>query len=242
MIGLIPCAGRATRLGGLPKFLLPCGTNLSSPSTRGGALCLMSRLIIDMRKYCVRIVVPSSPTNDELIKTYVLPQLPRNVRDHVDVLDIGITDTMTETVLRARDWIRSLTPDVSPLVLFAMPDTYLTGGIQIDRVPVQTIENRYPTALLWKIRQDQCGKVGQCDIDQNGTIVCIADKAEGCPFGHLWGALIWNEGFWDLLDPSMPHVGYALQCGVPSIEQDGYYYDCGTFAEYSRMIRSEILT
>jgi hypothetical protein len=117
MIGLIPCAGRATRLGGLPKFLLPCGTNLSSPSTRGGALCLMSRLIIDMRKYCVRIVVPSSPTNDELIKTYVLPQLPRNVRDHVDVLDIGITDTMTETVLRARDWIRSLTPDCCPYIL-----------------------------------------------------------------------------------------------------------------------------
>jgi molybdopterin-guanine dinucleotide biosynthesis protein A len=65
MIGLIPASGKASRLGGLPKFALPCDKD-NTP--------LLARQVNQMSFYVDKIVVSTTSAWYELVKSFNLPK------------------------------------------------------------------------------------------------------------------------------------------------------------------------
>lgn len=221
-IAILPAGGKATRIYGIPKFMLPMS---------GGSL-------IDIMLDRVR---KSGPRYIAIAAT----SLTAPWFDHLSAPDVAIytstTGTMTGDILAAR---RSFA-DGDDNVLFGMPDTYFDGDDVFNKLALRANYADVVVAV-WPIRDNQRGQGGQClvvESDEGWHIEDVVDKDPDCPYDHIWGALAWRPVFWDFLTADMPHVGYGLQpaidagLDVRAVVMDGNYYDCGTSERYFEMIR-----
>lgn len=216
-MGLIPAAGTASRMRGLPKFLLPVSDNVQT---------LVEHHVELMANFVERIVIPTRPENYELLERLELP-------DYVEIKAIT-TSTMSETVVEVLDQ-----EDFETCIL-GMPDTYYAS-----RNPYEIL-SREPqldiNLALWATKPSQRGQVGSVELDLNNRVVRCEDKSLEWNFGQHWGALRFNSSALNLLDPRTPHVGFiinpALEAGllVGGQLMEGEYFDCGTFAEYKRCV------
>jgi UTP-glucose-1-phosphate uridylyltransferase len=227
VVGVIPVAGKAERMDGLPKFLLP---------TRDGYLLdeLVDRMLAGGAE---QILIGASADNRAILERYAPPEaLVYTVNSR----------NMSETVLAARRWCGNAN------VIFGMPDTYFTPKF-IYAAMVENLDKFTAMAACWKVRDDQIGKLGMVRIDQKfldkgftsqtPVIGDVIDKPSKATYQHAWGALAWKPEFWDCISAGDAHVGYAIQRALArqlvvgaSVEQ-GDYYDCGTRTEYFRMLR-----
>lgn len=215
IVGVLPAAGQATRLNGLPKFLLPI--------PEGNLLdwhCKQMRAAS-----AERVLVGTSWVNSALVAQHA----PNGTEQY-----LVSTKTMTETVLAARR--KAGEADV----LFGMPDTYFESPNIYSALAANPHEADVVVAL-WIIRPEQRGQLGQCDIDNDMNITTVIDKDPTCEFVLTWGALYWKPTFWKFIKPDMPHVGYALQPAIDAgLNVKGTifltnYHDCGTFESYARL-------
>lgn len=216
MIGLLPAAGRATRIGGLPKWLLPV--------PEGSLLALHVQRMTDAGT--AKVAIGAGYHNSGLILQYA----PAGTETY-----FVTSKTMNETVLKARR-IAGDQP-----VLLGMPDTYWRAADVYTRLAQASVGSILATVAVWRIRPDQRGRVGQCAINPIGRVVRMADKDADCAYPWVWGALIFQPGLWDYIKPEHPHVGYAVNAAVEagecimSEQIAGDYYDCGTSAEYFKL-------
>ena len=144
------------------------------------------------------------------------------------------TSTMSETVYNLKNIISGNT-------LLIMPDTYFYPQNMSDFINCLTPDIDICLGI-WKIRDDQRGKLGQCCIDDNNMLIDIIDKDPTCPFQWAWGVAIWKQNMWKYINPDDPHVGYAFKIAL----QNNYkikcykfgneYFDCGTINEYKRLL------
>ena len=116
-IGILPCAGTASRIGRLPKFMFPMENNE----------CLLSlwiKKLIELN--CDRIIIPCSDVTYPFVR-HITDNL--NV-DKINILNIGQTLTMNETIIKS---ISDLEYD---LLIMGMPDTFITdiNTILIERL------------------------------------------------------------------------------------------------------------
>ena len=84
MDGILPAAGSALRMRGIPKFLLPC-----SPQYR----TLLERHLDNLLEYCEIVWIPTRPELVNLLQSLGLSS------DRVVIVSLS-TQTMTETVLK----------------------------------------------------------------------------------------------------------------------------------------------
>ena len=215
IIGLLPAAGKATRIGGIPKWLLPVpeGTLLDVHCQR-------------MRLAGVsHVLVAAGEHNRDLL----LQHVPANA-----IVYEGNSCTMAEDVLLARPYIGDND------VLFGMPDTYHIDGNMYKYLSYMSPQEDVSVAL-WNINDDQRGKLGQVAVDNHGMVIDVVDKSLTCPYPWAWGAMSWKPSFWEFIKPDMPHIGYALlqaiRAGlvVKSMLNSGEYTDCGTPEAYWRL-------
>jgi UTP-glucose-1-phosphate uridylyltransferase len=231
MIGIIPAAGNGVRLHGLPKFMLPVPT---------GELLLGRMMSQIMAGGARNYMVLTRPENKGLIDRFF----------NVGLLLSVVTDTMSETVLQAQQHCRDET------CLLGMPDTYWTDDKVFEVLTRQFFD--IATGLkcianvgLWRVPEKYQVKRGMCVIDVYAGIYEVIDKPEtpirstfGYRTGWGWGAIAWRPEFWQYIQASDPHVGYALQRAIDNKEYiqgykfDGQYFDCGTPDEYFDCIRS----
>ena len=212
MIGIIPIGGNATRMNGIPKFLLPIKDSslldtLFIHMVNGGAL----EIAVAMRKE-YRPLIYHFPYG----KYFSL------------IVD---TQTMSETILLVREHI-----DTEQTVLFGMPDTYWTDEHVYQRL-LGNLDYAIASVAVWKPAQSLRHKRGMCAIKDN-RIVQVVDKPQATPLTWGWGAMVWQPAFWPYIKPQDPHVGFALQRAITAGEPiaaskfPGQYFDCGTHAEY----------
>jgi len=218
MIGIIPSAGHATRMLGLPKMLLPVGD-----STLIGTLIERMR---SLRPSAIHIAT-HRPALGYLTRLY-------GPETHVFQAD---TRTMSETVLLSRADAGDAT------VLFGMPDTYFDDGRAFSKLAA-TIDAGADVAVgVFEARPGQHREGGMVTVGQSGRVTDVIDKPDLCPSPWIWGVLAWKACFWDCIDAAMPHVGYALPVAldagldVRAVVMDGGYWDCGTTARYYTLIR-----
>jgi dTDP-glucose pyrophosphorylase len=221
MIGLIPAAGQATRIHGLPKFLLPV--------PEGHLLGLVCQRMTEAGVGEVQI--GTGDANFALVCRCA----PSNAGVYV-----VNSATMSETLLAARRYI-----NIDQNILFAMPDTYWTDEQALAKLAVYVSEFGADVAVgAWRIRPDQRGKLGQLDM-RGGRVTRVIDKNPTCPSEWAWGAIAWRPAFWQFIRPDMPHVGYALQpaidagLNVRAVPMTGSYFDCGTPQLYFACIREQ---
>jgi len=218
---ILPTAGKATRMRGLPKFLLPAGPEY---------LTLIERHITELLEHCETVWIPTRPEQTILLESLRLSS------DRVVVVPMT-TSTMTETVLR----ISAIS--AAEKFLMVMPDTYFAGEKPYSYLAASTYEMSLAT---WKIRTDQLGKLGQVKLAETpeGLVTHSEDKNALCTYPHSWGAMAFSKRVLSYGNAEMPHTGYLLpgllEAGIEihAREMNGSYFDCGTPAEYVEMLTS----
>lgn len=213
MDAILPAAGLATRMRGLPKFLLPCDESYET---------LIERHVRNLIDRVDRIWIPTRPQNAALLEILKIPS-------EKVVLISTTTQTMSETVLRVMQ-----VSSAEHFTLY-MPDTYFWG-----EAPYESLCKPHELKLaLWKIRENQLGKLGQVRFNSKTNAVTDSqDKNASCVYPHAWGAMTFSRRAAGFLEPKTPHSGYminpSIQAGLDVTGQvmDGEYFDCGTPSEY----------
>jgi hypothetical protein len=221
VVGLIPAAGTASRMRGLPKFMLPVSESVGT---------LIEHHVKLLSSFVNIIVIPTRPENVSLLTRL---NLPENV--HVTVLE---TATMSETVSRA------LGPIDFDHCILGMPDTYYLDSDNPYQTLATSMTETDVSLAIWRSTEEQRGQVGSIELERDHKVIRCADKDSNNHFGWHWGALAFNRSALNQLDPNTPHVGYminpSLEHGlqVSATEISGNYFDCGTFSEYVRCLNS----
>lgn len=222
MIGLLPAAGQATRMNGLPKYLLPINKYH----------CLLTLHVAYMLETkCKRVYIGANKENYKLLKQHSNTAITFPAAHY---------ETMAETLLSILEWGKKFarTP-----ILFGMPDTYFEDTQAYRKLADVLSEGAQVAVGLFRARPGQHTKVGMCRIDGN-HVTEVIDKPESTDLEWLWGVLAWQPAFWDYIKPEDPHVGYALPraiaagLDVRAVKMDGRYWDCGTSEEYFECIRA----
>lgn len=222
-IGILPAAGNATRINGLPKMLLPIADTF-----------LLQRQYMNMRKAGAgEVFVGTNQDNHTLIArhcdpSYVIPFIANN------------RITMSETVLSTHT--QAIYHRYKGNILFAMPDTYIEDELVFEKLSTAINGDCDVAVALFHARHDQRRKGGMCRT-KYGRVIEVVDKPEETDMVWIWGALAWKPTLWQYIVPSDPHVGYALPKAIAAglevraVRMDGEYWDCGSAAEYYELIR-----
>jgi len=214
--GLIPLGGTASRMKNIPKFLLPCKINYS----------LLDNIIELFNINCVYdIIAGVSESNNRLIYNYT----------GLHTIQVN-TKTMSETVYKI---IENKNMECKNILI--MPDTYFTIKDEIKEM-IQLLDSYDVVVILWKIKDYQIGKVGQCNVI-NGSLIDVKDKLSDCQYPYFWGIIGWNSNMNKYIDPKWETIGDLIKVSlnnnikVGHIISEGEYYDCGTYSEYFKMIK-----
>ena len=216
-LGIIAAAGQASRLNGIPKFLLPL---------IGDDKYLLNRTINILKECGVdKINIGLSEYTNKIAEPFI---------DGLNVSKCS-TKTMNET-------IQILNKDHGNISICIMPDTYFDNPSGVPK-SVELLKNNDSIAsiCIWKLRKSQRGSVGQVEIDGD-RVVSINDKDENCNFPYVWGTVAWKKELNKYIDAKDPHIGYAVQKATENGEKisyvlnDGYYFDCGTVEQYWKLI------
>lgn len=222
MIGLLPASGSASRLGGIPKFLLPC--------TQEG-ITLIEQHVILMEPFVEKVVL--------VTRARWLP-LIEEMNINVDIL-IKEPSSMNDAIIYAASKYSSEN------YLIGMPDTFFSNENPYAKISNIKLFNQIVIAC-WEISNDLKGRVGQIDInDATGQIYAIIDKDPSCNFNLMWGALRLSHKIINCLDSKNPHPGIDLSHLITpfraqslAVKVDGTYYDVGTLSGYFSLLKLQL--
>ena len=221
MLHIIPAAGKATRIGGIPKFLLP----------------------IDEKKFLLDFHVNSVSLNNENLRKVIA--VSKEFYETVHRMDFNAelvvveTKTMNETVLE----VINLFPDEKNYLL-TMPDTYFNDADLVNKMYKQYQDNVEGTLGIWKILQNQKGKLGQCKINKS-HVINIKDKDVNCRYDYFWGAIMWNSTLNKYISKHDAHIGFMAEKSIDAKHLINFqkaqkkYFDCGTFESYKELLLSK---
>jgi len=218
---LIPASGNATRMRGFPKFLLPNGNNdetLLESHLRAVSI-IADEMLIAVNPIFLNIVQNAS------LNFYGATLMPMETR------------SMTETVINLAE------DSNADRFLVLMPDTAYLGESPYSKL----LEEQNDLNLsVWKIRNEQKGKLGQVQLDDSNFVLDCVDKDQNCKYEFAWGVQLFTRKYLDYLSAEQPHVGYGI---MPAIRGGlkvgaslvaGTYWDCGTPNEYVNFLKSSI--
>lgn len=217
MIGLIPASGKASRLGGLPKFALPCDKE-NTP--------LLARQVKQMSFYVDTVVVSTTNAWYELVKSFNLP------KTKITIIE---PSTMNDALIKmAKEF-------PTDNYLIGMADTYFEGENPYIKLS-QSIDEYGISAACWRVDGELKGRVGQVELVKN-KIIDIQDKVSDCDYPHMWGALALDQYTVLNLNKFNAHPGIDLEyllvnnfADQHAFEVDGKYFDVGTLAGYRNLL------
>lgn len=222
MDAILPAAGLAKRLKGIPKFLLPADKLYNS---------LLEIHLFNLSKLCENIYLPTRPELVPIIKSLDIDQ------KKLKILEMN-TKTMSETVNNTV----SVT-DADSYILI-MPDTYFLGQQPYDLLNPDT---EICNLACWEIRDSQRGKLGEVNVDNNNLVIDMIDKKIDSGLKYSWGALTFNRNLIKYIDNKDPHIGYAVKNALIDSKKinatfiKGKYFDCGTPEEYVELLKNIFL-
>ena len=220
---IFPICGNASRIGNIPKFLLPLQNNNT---------LLKNHIDTIYKKYKFIIII--RPEYAIFLYNYL-----NNFFDTNDFqIIIKETTTMSETLL-------TIKYEKDKLYSMIMPDTFFNEKNILDNM-IQKY-NKYNCDIvlgIFKIRENQKGKLGQVLFDENDNLIDVIDKNKNCKYEWVWGIILWNNKFIQYIDKETSHIGYGLMpalknnLNIKVYKSNDYYYDCGTFEEYKELINT----
>ena len=219
ILHIIPAAGKASRIGGIPKFLLPIGEENFLIKFH------VQNLLANIPN--VKKVIAVSSENYESVKRMDL---------NAEIIRVD-TQTMNETVSLVVEQYQEYENYV-----LTMPDTYYEDNLFMENLYKIHIQNKHLITLgVWSAMEYQIGRLGQVMLNED-EVVDVVDKDMNCKYKHVWGVIAWNKSVNKYIDNEDPHIGYILKpalndnINIQFTKATGTYFDCGTFSEYKRLI------
>ena len=220
--GILPAAGVAIRLRGLPKFSLPIDSSFTT---------LLEWHVGQMLEVVDTIYIPIRAGT-------------RGVLESLDVLSRNVIAVEVETATMTQSVIAALERSTASRFLLGMPDTWFSASSNVYEKLITT--DSEVAIACFPIRPDQVGKVGQVDLEVGAgsaaKVARVVDKNPNCTFQHLWGAVNFGRELMALSFPEDPHIGQALarwvdnDRAVSGVVAGDSYFDCGTGEEYWRLL------
>jgi glucose-1-phosphate thymidylyltransferase len=211
-VGVVPAAGRGTRLASLryPKELLPIVYELvETGGVRPRAVAEYTLEAISAAAVS-RLLVIVAPWKLDIIN-YL------GDGRHLG-LDIGyLYQEQARGLPYAVDLARPWTRDQH--VVFAMPDTIFMPSNALAWLREHYIVNGADLALAVFPTQE-AQRLGPVLI-RDGRVEAVLDKPDRAPVMNTWGAAIWGDAFADLL-----HDGLDAASSMSDEPVLGYYFDC----------------
>lgn len=237
LIGILPTAGKSSRLSGVAKFALPFANpqkGFAGELTAG--LPLIASHVAELLKVVDHCIVPTSIDN--------LPHLREYLHDPRITVQVIESSSLSETLARAcAPWNR---PDNKFILRF--PDTVYLPEMSMDDFMSATSASDVALGL-WKFSESDRGKLGQIQLDLDGRVVAHQDKNSDCSFPYVWGCLSFSTAFLSLIDTKQDSLSNALDAAIsnPSfvvkgVITSGRYFDLGTFdgiATYAGAVRDQ---
>ena len=187
-IGLLPASGKASRLAGIPKFLLPVA----------GAETLLHWHVSRLLQVCDEVRVS---TRAEFAPRVAALDLP--IR-----LFVREPSTMSDALAYMAE--KSSADDF----MVGMPDTIVTGSPENFYLTMKGAAATDPAAdaviAAFDCPAELRGHVGQIDIGDDDLLRASADKDPACTYAHLWGGLLLRDGLIDTLDRGSPTPSLEL--------------------------------
>lgn len=206
-IGVLPASGRASRIGGIPKFCLPISDERS----------LLQWHVEQMLEVCDEVRVS---TRSEWVP--IVQNMDMNIK-----LIVREPSTMS-------DAINFMIGEYNDTVLVGMPDTYILnapGNIYKELFK----ENTADLVLgVWKCTDELKGRVGQVLIDANNKVYQSKDKVLDCDFPYMWGTMLFRKNMIRYIDTESDHPGKQIQnwiddgLQIKAVRSGGQYMDIGT--------------
>ena len=166
-LGVLPAAGLAERLNGLPKFLLPL-------DARGRTL--LDFHVELMLEVLTHVLIPVRPENARYLTKYATVE-------RVSILAME-TRSLADTIYRCA---RNLSPD-DDLVL-GMPDTYFSEANPYAFMTQEHLSHGSFVMGAWSWEEVHRGNLGQIQISASNQVTAVIDKDPLCNFKHVWGLL-----------------------------------------------------
>ena len=225
--GLIAAAGLASRINGIPKFLLPITKNKN----------LITNSFVWLQNTGVeKFICATNETFQPILSK--LDGLDNFLRP--DDMKIVNTKTMNETINK----LIPKTAEPDDIFVTMMPDTYFDDhglGKKIIK-KLEKEENLEAVVGLFQMREDQRGKLGQCQVNDN-FITEVIDKSESCNFKYIWGVIAWRNSYGKYIVNSDLSIGLSINRAIKDKKQVGFvvssstYFDCGSVDEYWKLIK-----
>ena len=214
MIGVLPASGSATRLNGLPKFILPIEDGQS----------LLQWHVKLMSSACTSVTV--------LTRQCWIPL--------VQDLKLDATLVQKEPSTMA-DAVLHVVHNQSQDVVIGMPDVYIHNSR--DNFYKKLVEGHGDIVLAtWDfIPETMNGKVGQVLADNVGNVLSVVDKDFDCGYPEMWGAILFRNSSTSLIDPAggsvISRINQWIAEGVKvtRVKMSGEYIDAGTIEGLIRM-------
>jgi hypothetical protein len=206
-LGLLPASGSASRIGGLPKFMLPVEDNFS----------ILQWHVSLMNEACDSVRVSTRECWMPLV-------MPLNLGADIYIKE---PSTMSDAVLE-------MSRDRSDAVIVGMPDVYIHNSK--NNFYKDMLESDGDIVLAtWDYRHETMrGKVGQVLVDSFSNVLQVVDKDPNCEFNQMWGAILFRNGL-ERIDVDGASVLKDLNkwiadgVSVKAVTMSGEYIDSGTF-------------
>ena len=226
---ILPIGGSASRMQGLPKFLLPFDA---------GALLIEKHIKAALESGFSQIVVIVRDSFFELTSLYLSEYDSR-----VQIVKLEEqTKTMCETLLFGMSK-REFSPNDQ--IVVALADTAFESKQYQDIYSTAAEIRDDPFLVLFRTADEQFGRLGQVEMDILGNVVAMQDKVVGCTLPNFWGIAAFPYHLIEYIESADAHIGISfqrwLQRGqiVKGIPVKSLYFDCGTFDEYRRFMISQ---
>ncbi len=251
LIGLLPMAGRARRLGALPcskeVLPLPCGGELGPDGRRAGARPLCLGLLESLRAAGVARAYAVLRRGKWDVPHY----LGGGLAQGVDLAYLLVDDTagVPFTLDRAYPYVRDAR------VALGFPDIVFEPQDALRRVRERQ-EGTGADLVLGLFPSDRPDKADMVRLDAAGSVVGLTIKDPRCGLRYTWSLAVWTPRFtrllrwqvaeWTASDPPgrERHLGEvvaaALEQGLDVQAQpfpDGWYLDAGTPDDLLRAAR-----
>lgn len=205
-IGILPASGKASRIGGIPKFCLPISDERS----------LLQWHVEQMLEVCDEVRVS---TRSEWVP--IVQNMDMNIK-----LIVREPSTMSDAV-------KFMVGNYNDTVLIGMPDTYILGAQKNIYKEMLGYANADLVLGTWECTNDIKGRVGQILVSGD-DVKSSKDKVDNCDYPDMWGTMLFQKNMIRYIDPELAHPGLQIQewidmgMSIKSVRPGGKYMDIGT--------------
>jgi hypothetical protein len=205
-IGVLPASGKASRIGGIPKFCLPISDERS----------LIQWHVEQMLEICDEVRIS---TRSEWVP--IIQNMDMNVK-----IMVREPSTMSDAV-------KYMVGDYNDTVLIGMPDTYILnapGNIYKGLFKEDTADI---VLGIWECGENLKGRVGQVLVSHD-KVIDSEDKVDNCNYPDMWGTMLFRKNMIRYIDTTLDHPGKQLKewiskgANIKAVRPGGQYMDIGT--------------